>query len=154
MASRHGVERPVQFCFEKFNFGGERSKRPKRTIVQTYANYGILEGPGSTYLSVYLSIYLSIFLYMHIMHKKPYITQLFQVFCPSPSEAPGGCQDLGPHGAPELRGARGAPDGGRAAVPEPGGVPWTLVGQFTREKPGKTWGNSGFHHGFRHGDSG
>ena len=95
-------------------------------------------------LPIYLSIYLSIFLYMHIMHKKPYITQLFQVFCPSPSEAPGGCQDLGPHGAPELRGARGAPDGGRAAVPEPGGVPWTLVGQFTREKTRENLGKFGF----------
>ena len=41
------------------------------------------------------------------------------------AEAPGGCQDLGSHGAQELRGARGAPDGGGAAVPELGGVPWT-----------------------------
>ena len=52
---------------------------------------------------------------MHQNHKSPI------------AEATGGCQDLGPHGAQELRGARGAPNGGRAAVPEPGGVPWTRL---------------------------
>ena len=46
VVSRHGVEKPVQFCFGTFSFGGERSKRPQRTIVQTYRNYETFEGPG------------------------------------------------------------------------------------------------------------
>ena len=39
------VWKNVQFCFGTFSFGGERSKRPKRTIVQTYRTT-TLEGPG------------------------------------------------------------------------------------------------------------
>jgi hypothetical protein len=45
----HGVEKPVQFCFGTFSFGGERSKRPKRAIVQTYKYYGSFEAPVQVY---------------------------------------------------------------------------------------------------------